>query len=57
MKNLNELSKLLCHYEKGASEVNVAQMKEIITKLAVLFYENPEVIGMLLNLAKKKKGL
>jgi hypothetical protein len=53
-KNMNELAKLLCHFEKGASEVNVAQMKEILKNICVLMVDCPEVIAMMIKNGCKK---
>jgi hypothetical protein len=47
--NMNELAKLLCHYEKGKEEVSIAQMKEILKNLCVLMCDDPQVIALLIN--------
>lgn len=53
--NIQQLSQLVCSKEKGKSEVNIAQTKEIIKIIAIIMYENPELVEKLLSYGKRKK--
>lgn len=52
--NMNELAQELCGMERGAKEVSIAQMKEILRCLALMIIDDPlEIIGLLVKYAKK----
>lgn len=52
--SIKELAKLLCHFEKGKSEVNIAQMTEILKNLCALIAEEPEIIALMIQHGCKK---
>jgi hypothetical protein len=53
--NMNELAKLLCHFEKGKKEINIAQMKEILKNLCALMVDQPETIATMIKHGLKKE--
>lgn len=63
--NMNDLAKLVCKHEGGKVEVSIAQMKEIIRVIALIFRRHPKLFMAFIrygiriekNLARKKKEL
>lgn len=54
-KNMNEMACELCHLEKGKEEISVAQMKQVLKKLAWMLKRNPlEMMSLLLKYAGKQ---
>lgn len=51
--NMNELAKLLCHFEKGKKEISIAQMKEILKNLCALMCDDPQIIATLIKHGEK----
>lgn len=47
--NMKDLARLLCELEGGATEVNIAQMCEILKNLCVLMVDEPEVIALMIK--------
>jgi hypothetical protein len=44
-----ELCLELCDCEKGESEINIAQMREVISKLKKLIQDDPSIIALLVK--------
>jgi hypothetical protein len=54
IKNLNVLALLVTQNEGRKKEVNIAQVKEIIRILGEMIHTNPEIIGLMVKVGKKK---
>lgn len=53
LKNIKAVTMKLCELETGKSEVNIAQMSEIVRCLAILCYNQPEVLAWIIKLGKR----
>jgi len=50
-----DLAQKMCSIEGKKHQINIADMREILSVLSILMYNDSEVIEVMLKLGKKKK--